>query len=184
MDIRRTLRSTRAARQVTSLDGPAAPPVFLADLPEAGEALLLDTCVYIDQLQGRLPRAVEARITARNVFHSSLSLAELSFPFGRLDPTDSRTGPALQAIEALMASIPERRLLTPTPETKMRGAILAGVMARVLGYGDAQRRKALMDAMIAAQAAREGLLLVTRNLADFERLSRLAPKLKWAVYQL
>ncbi|MFZ3584719.1 type II toxin-antitoxin system VapC family toxin [Loktanella sp. DJP18] len=126
---------------------------------------------------------MEDRVVARSIFHSSLAMSEICFPFGRLDPADTRTANALQVIEDLLSEIPDRHILTPSPQVKMRGAIMAGVMARVLGYNDAQRRKALMDGMLAAQAAQEGLLILTKNVADFDRLSQLEPKLKVAFYR-
>jgi len=184
LDIRNILRATRTARRTRAL--PTRPDhelTFLEDLPEAGGALMLDACVYIDQLQDRIPAAVEARITSRSTFHSSIALAEICFPFGRLDPNDARTGPALTAIEELISEIAERRIMSASAATKSKGAILAGVMARELGYTEGQRRKCLMDAMLAAQAVEEQLLLVTRNVADFDRLSQLEPKLKVAFYR-
>ena len=184
MDIGKLLRSTRSARRATDIptrnDGDLT---FFGDLPETGEAIMLDTCVYIDQLQSRLPTEIEDRVLARSTFHSSLVLSELSFPFGRLDPADTRTETALDAIEDLISEIPDRRVLTPSPETKMRGAVLAGVMARVLNYNEAQRKKVLMDAMVAAHATQENLLLITRNVADYDRLSQLEKKLKVAFYR-
>jgi len=157
--------------------------MLLEDLPEAGDAIMLDACVYIDQLQGKVPAAAEARITARSIFHSSLALSEICFPFGRLDPADARTASALRAIEDLISAVPGRRIMSVSPDAQARGAILAGVMARELGFTEGQRRKCLMDAMLAAQASQEQLLLITRNVADFDRLSQLAPKLKVAFYR-
>ena len=66
----------------------------------------------------------------------------------------------------------------------MHGAILAGTMARLMGYDEGGRRKALMDAMIGAQAAQKGLLLVTRNIGDFDRLAQMLPRLKIALYRI
>lgn len=156
---------------------------FLEAVPEVGETLMLDACVYIDQLQGQLPTDAADRIMTRNAFHSSLALSEISFPFGRLDPDDTRTQGALDAIEDLISDIPDRRILTPSAETKSKGAILAGVMARILGYTADQRRKGLMDAFLAAHAVQQNLLLVTRNIADFDRLNQLDSKLKVAFYR-
>lgn len=184
MDIRKALRATRAARRTQTLSARSDKDLtFLEALPEAGDAIMLDACVYIDQLQGKTPAAVEARITARSSFHSSLALSEICFPFGRLDPADARTAPALRAIEDLIAAIPERRILAVSAEAQAKGAILAGVMARNLGLNESQRRKCLMDAMLAAHAAEEQLLLITRNVGDFDRLSQLAPRLKVAFYR-
>lgn len=181
MKIERLMRATRKARATQTLPRRAD-----RDLPwfeETSEAIILDACVYIDQLQGRLPADIEARIVSRSVYHSSLAMAELSFALGRLDPADARTEGAVAAITALMSAIPAQRVLTPGMEQMIQGAVLAGVMARLLGYAEGGRRKALIDAMLASQAAREGLLLVTRNIADFDRLSQLLPRLRIALYR-
>ena len=83
MNIDKLLRATRSARRSVTLDlRPDKDLIFLNTLPETGEAILLDTCVYIDQLQGRLPSDVETRIMLRGAYHSSLALSELSFPLG------------------------------------------------------------------------------------------------------
>ncbi len=184
MDIGKILRATRAARRSTDLptrDERDLP--FFRDMPEMGEAIMLDTCVYIDQLQDRLPREIEARVVNRSRFHSSLVLAELSFPFGRLDPAHPDTSTALDAIDDLMSGIQDRLILTPSHEVKMRGSILAGSMARNLGYNESQRKKCLMDAMIAAHAIQENLLFITKNVADYDRLSQLDSRLKVAFYR-
>src|SRR5688572_23039257 len=49
---------------------------FLSEA-SAGPALLLDTCVYIDRLQGRAPEAVAALLGQRVVNHSTVALQEL-----------------------------------------------------------------------------------------------------------
>jgi hypothetical protein len=38
---------------------------FASDDELAGQALLLDTCVYIDQMQGRAPKLVEQLVDTR-----------------------------------------------------------------------------------------------------------------------
>ena len=178
------MRRTRAARGIDALDrrGDHA-LVFFETLPAVGARIVLDACVYIDQLQDRLPAPIEERVLMRPASHSSLVLAELSYTLGRLDPSDSRTKAHSHAIVALLDSIPPARILTPTPEDQAEGAIAAGVMARKLGYNEADRRKALLDAMLARQAAREGLCLVTRNVGDFDRLSQLDRRLQVAFYR-
>lgn len=185
MDAARLLKSTRLARRVVDLSTrDHAELAFFVEQPEMGEAVMLDACVYIDQFQGRLPPAVADRIVMRSAFHSSLALAEICFPFGRLDPADPRTRGALDAIEGLLSAIPDRRILVPSASAKMRGSIMAGAVARVVGYTDTQRRKALIDGMLAAQAAQESLLFITRNIADFDRFSQLDIRLRAAFYRL
>lgn len=184
MKLERLMRATRRARATQALPRRADQDLpFFSEMSEAGEAILLDACVYIDQLQGNLPADIEARIVSRSVFHSSLAMAELSFALGRLDPADARTEGAVAAITALMSTIPAQRVLAPGVDTNIQGAVLAGVMARLLGYVEGARRKALIDAVLASQAARECLLLVTRNIADFDRLSQMLPRLRIALYR-
>jgi predicted nucleic acid-binding protein len=81
------------------------------DVPTAGGRLLLDACVYVDQLKGRAPPAVEALIEARTVLHSALSLAELAFTFGRLDAQNPRTPAVLKVLERLLAAVPAHRVV-------------------------------------------------------------------------
>ena len=45
------------------------------DVPTAGGRVLLDTCVYIDQLKGKAPLTLEALVGARTVLHSALARA-------------------------------------------------------------------------------------------------------------
>ena len=153
------------------------------DAPVAGGRLLLDTGVYVDQLRGKAPVALEALMEARAVLHSALALAELAFTFGRLDPRDPRTPGTLDALAALLAAVPAHRVVAADAQAWSEGAIRAGVMARVLGLADEGRRKAFHDAVLAAQAVREGAVLVTRNVADFDRLQQLDPKLRVAFYR-
>ncbi len=152
------------------------------DVPAAGGRLLLDTCVYIDQLKGHATPALEALVEARTVLHSALSLAELAFSFGRLDPQDSRTPAVLEALRRLLAAVPSHRIVAADAQAWSEGGIRAGVMARVLGLSNEARRKAFHDAVLAAQAVREGAVVVTRNVSDFDRLQQLDPRLRVLFY--
>ena len=185
MEIDRLLRRCRAAldqstlplRETTDLD-------LFEEAEVAGERVLLDTCVIIDQLQGRLPAEVEDRISARTIVHSPIVLGEMSFLIGNLDPRHGETVTAVSRITSLLDRVPDHRILPLLPEDLIRGNILSGVMARILGYPKEARRKAQNDAVLAAQASRLGCLLVTRNVADFDRLSQLEPKLRVAFYNI
>jgi len=156
---------------------------FLTDAPVGGERIMLDTCVILDQLQGRLPRDIEERIRARAIYHSPVVLGELAFLFGRLDPSDPRTSDATRELRSLLASIGTHRIFDLTYEDTMRGMVLAGCMARVLGYNGENRRKAQNDAILAAQTSRLGCLVITRNISDFDRLGQLDDRLKVAFYR-
>jgi predicted nucleic acid-binding protein len=157
---------------------------FLRDETQlAGRRLLLDACVYIDMLQAQLPVLVERLFTMRAVHHSALAMAEVSFPIGRLDPADPRTEGVKTAIEEILSAIRPDRIAPLDASTTMEGSIRAGVMARLLTYDKASQRKALTDATIATQAARNGLTVLTRNVADFDRLSQLDPRLDVLFYE-
>lgn len=185
MQIDALLRRCRVALGKTALPKrPDEELVFFEDQPLAGERLLLDTCVILDQLQGRLPREIEARIAARAIHHSPIVLGELSFLFGRLDPADPRTASATRQVQGLLSNIGGHRIFDLTHEDTMRGMILAGCMARLMGHGKEDRRRVQNDAILAAHASRLGCLLVTRNLADFDRLGQLDDRLKVAFYRV
>lgn len=56
-----------------------------------GQGLLLDTCVYIDQIQGRSPQVLDDLIAQRQVNHSTVAIQELMHTVGVLSPSDART---------------------------------------------------------------------------------------------
>lgn len=185
MEIDKIIRQCRVALNLDALPLRSEEDLdAFCDSDVPGERIMLDTCVMIDQLQGSLPKEIEARVLARTVVHSPTVMGELSFLLGRLDPSHPGTAQVISGIRGILDSIPDHRILELKPEDAARGSILAGCMARILGYNKESRRKAQNDAVLAAQAARLGCLLVSRNIADFDRLSQLEPKLRVAFYQL
>jgi predicted nucleic acid-binding protein len=134
----------------------------------AGRPLLLDTCVYIDQMQGRAPASLEQMVMARQVNHSSVAVQELMHAVGRLDPADRRTA-------AAVAAMPDHRIFTPDLEVLGRAALLAGLLTRTQGYGRDARLRALQDAVLYLQARKSGFTVLTRNLADFDLILQLMP---------
>jgi predicted nucleic acid-binding protein len=183
MQMDRILRRCRSALDQGALPLRAKVDLDLfeeAEIP--GERVLPDTCVFIDQLQGRLPETVEARVLARTIVHSPIILGELSFLIGNLNQAHPNTRDVVGPITSLLRAVPDHRILPLVPEDFIRGNALAGCMARILGYPKESRRKADNDAILAAQAARLGCLLVTRNVSDFDRLSQLDPRLRVAFY--
>lgn len=185
MDIDRILRRCRSALSAGDLPARSDEDInFFESADVVGERIMLDTCAIIDQLQDRLPTAVEQRILARSVIHSPVVLGELSFLIGRLDHSNKDTKKAVQMIADLLRSIPEHRVSTLSHEDLVLGNILAGTMSRILNYPKEAQRKARNDGVLAAHASRLGCLLVTRNIVDFDRLSQLDPKLRVAFYRL
>lgn len=149
------------------------PLVTAADV--AGSPLLLDSCVYIHQLQGRLPDLVALLIDVRQINHSSIAMQELLHAIGVLDPADARTPAAVAAIRTLVQAIPAHRLFTPDADVLSRAALLAGMLCRLQGYGRDARLRALQDATLFLQAQKLGLTVLTANLGDFDLLQQLVP---------
>ena len=185
MDFKNLLRSICFAQRATALPTrPDSELTSFGNIFEEGEPIMLDACVYIDQFHDKMPADIVARIATQSIYYLSLVLSELSFLFGCFDQTDPNTKGNLNTIKHLLSSFPDERVFIPLAQTMMRGAILAGSMARILHYIDAQHRKGLIDAMIATHAIERNLFLVTRNVADFDRFSQLNSKLKVAFYRI
>jgi hypothetical protein len=146
---------------------------FVADAPAAGPELLLDTCVYLDMLQGRAPPEVDLLLQARIVNHSTVALAELTHRFGRLDPADARTKPALREIGSVIADIPPHRLAAPSTRAYGEAGILAGLAARLTGRGSSI--DLLNDALLYLDSQESGRVLLTANIAGFDYLDQLLP---------
>jgi predicted nucleic acid-binding protein len=83
------------------------------------------------------------------------------------------TASAIARVAASIELRPEHRILTPDRETWREAGILAGLLARLQRYGKTEQRKALNDALIFLTAARNGCVVLTRNIADFDLLMQL-----------
>ena len=164
LDPRRTLaRRPDAALPFASVD----------DL--AGQPLLLDTCVYIDQMQGRAPGLVEQLIDTRQVNHSTVAIQELMHTLGVLDPDDRRTAAVVEAVSRQIEAMPEHRLFAPDAEVLGRAALLAGIMSRLQGYARDAKLKVLQDCVLFLQAQKLGFAVLTANVAEFDLLLQLVP---------
>jgi len=144
--------------------------------------LLLDTTVYIDELQRRLPRNVEISLRLTEIWHSSVTEAELTALAGLLHPAHP---PPRQAVQQVVASVerrPSHRSLNPDREVWQEAGILAGLLARLQNYGKTEQRRALNDALIFLSAAKHGCTVLTRNLLDFDLLAQLMPQGKAVFY--
>jgi hypothetical protein len=80
----------------------------------AGQGLLLDTCVYIDQMQNRSPPILDDLITQRQVNHSTVAIQELMHTVGVLNPSDRRTAGVVAEIgkQSRFRSIASSRCLS------------------------------------------------------------------------
>ncbi len=156
---------------------------WIDDLPPVGSAVLLDTTVYIDTLQGRSPGALDAFIRLRTCNHSSVCLAELTHAFGRLSPADPRTPAALKVIGQTIRDIPAHRLTAPGADIWGGGGILAGQLFRLGSYSRGLERKCLNDALVYLQGRALGWPVVTANVADFDYLNQLVPDGRILLYR-
>jgi predicted nucleic acid-binding protein len=148
---------------------------FVGESAIAGPALLLDTCVYIDQLQDRSPGVLDRLIALRQTNHSTVAIQELMHTVGVLDPDDSRTTGAIAAIRGLVLEMQAHRILVPDSEVLGRAALLSGILCRLQRYAADRRLRALQDCVLFLQAQKIGLTVLTANVADFDILLQLLP---------
>ena len=148
---------------------------FLSDLKPPFPKLLLDTTVYIDTLQGRLPDYAEVALRAGSLWHTTVTEAELAALAGLLNPGRSDTTDAISQVGASIDLRPAHRILTPDRYTWREAGMLAGLLAR-LQYGKNEHRKALNDSLIFLTAAKNGCVVLTRNVSEFDLLMQLDPR--------
>jgi hypothetical protein len=146
---------------------------FVTEEHVAGQALLLDTCVYIDQIQDRTPDVVDRLIATRRVNNSTVAIQELMHTVGVLDPDDPRTPNAIAEIRGLIRSMPPHRILAPDPDILGRAALLSGIVCRLQGYAADRKFRALHDCVLLLHAQKLGLTLLTANIGDFDVLLQL-----------
>jgi predicted nucleic acid-binding protein len=142
----------------------------LSDLKPPFPKLLLDATVYIDALQGRLPDYAEVALRAGSLWHSTVTEAELAALAGLLDPKRPETAGVIAQVAASIDLRPAHRILTPDRDTWREAGMLAGLLARLQGYGKNEQRRALNDALIFLTAAKNGCVVLTRNISEFDLL--------------
>ncbi len=147
-------------------------PFVTGHMP-AGRELLLDTCVYIDVLQGRSSIEVDQLLQTRIVNHSTVAVSELTFPFGALDPAVPGTAIALKRLGETLDDIPAHRLTAPSTRAYAEAGMLAGLVTRLTGQSHSL--SLLNDALLFLQAAESGCDLLTRNIRDFDWFDQLLP---------
>ena len=181
---RRTLRRLKPSERRASLHYRHRSELpFIAKVSSVSN-LLLDTTVYIDEFQGKLPRDVELAIRSARLWHSTVTESELSALAGLLSPDHPETPHAIDQVLNSIAQRPSHRIVNPDREVWRDAGILAGILARVQQYGKSDQRKSLNDALIFLSAAKAGLTVLTRNLSDFDLLLQLAPYGKVLFYTL
>ncbi|MER9362907.1 hypothetical protein [Mesorhizobium sp. M0500] len=185
-DLGSALRSLKPQRRVAGLERrPDSALSWAADQPPVGGALLLDTSVYLNVLQGRTPEVVDDLLTYRLCQHSTVCLAELSHLFGRLDPAHPTTKLVLKVVAGTIEDIPVHRLHAPDATAWGRAGMLAGLLFRLsrLPKGEGHGRRFLNDALIFHQAGLLGATVLTGNVGDFDYLNQLVPSVRVMFYR-
>ncbi len=141
----------------------------------AGQGLLLDTCVYIDQMQDRSPPLLDDLISQRHANHSTIAIQELMHTVGVLSPGDPRTAGAVAEIRKLIQAMPAHRIFAPDVDLLGRAALLSGILCRLQGYAKDNKLRALQDCVLFLQGFKLGLVVLTANLGDFDILLQLIP---------
>jgi len=136
---------------------------------------LLDTCVYIDQMQDRSPRVLDDLIAQRQINHSTVAIQELMHTVGVLNPSDVRTVRAITEIGKQIKAMPGHRVFAPDIEVLGRAALLSGILCRLQGYERVHKLRALQDCVLFLQAQKLGLVAVTANVSDYDILLQLIP---------
>jgi hypothetical protein len=140
-----------------------------------GQGLLLDTSVYIDQMQGRSPQILNDLIAQRQVNHSTVAIQELMHTVGVLDRSDARTADVINVIGKQIRAMPLHRIFAPDIEVLGRAALLSGILCRLQGYEKDRKLRALHDCVLFLQAQKLGLVVLTANIADYDILLQLIP---------
>jgi predicted nucleic acid-binding protein len=183
-DLARALRRIKPQRTVGSMQRRRTTDLPLVQTPiAAGAELLLDTCVYIDVLQGRTPANVDDLLEARILNHSTVCLAELTHLFGRLDPAHASTRTVLREIRRTIEGIPSHRLSAPSTTAMGEAGMLAGLVARLSGIDRGEDASLLNDANLYLQALERGWILLTRNAHDFDFVDQLLPASRVLFYE-
>jgi predicted nucleic acid-binding protein len=149
----------------------------------AGQALLLDTCAYIDKLQGRSPGIVQSLTARRQVNHSTVAVQELMHIVGVLHPEDRRTAGAVAEIRGLIRSMPPYRIFAPDVDVLGRAALLSGIVCRLQGYAADHKLRAINDCVLLLHAQKLGCTVLTANVADFDILLQLLPATRVLFYR-
>jgi predicted nucleic acid-binding protein len=146
--------------------------------------LLYDTTVYIDILQDRFPRTGDCMLGTADAWHSPVTEAELTVLVGLLDPAHPNTRKTIDAIVVLLSRRAIHRTIIPDAIVWREAGILSGILARLQGYDNSQRRRLMNDALLYVTARRHGCTVLTRNVGDFDFLQQLDPAGRTLFYRV
>ncbi|WP_294536812.1 DNA-binding protein [uncultured Rhodoblastus sp.] len=174
-DFDEVARWSRAAQGKTLSRRQDADLSFVNESEIGGNDLLLDTCVYIDQMQGRTPEIVETLIEVRQANHSTVAIQELMHTVGVLDPSDPRTASVVAEIRTHVMAMRPHRTFAPEPDVLGKAAMLSGIICHQQHYGADNKLRVLMDCVLFIQALKLGFTVLTANIGDFDLLLQLVP---------
>src|SRR5712691_1459924 len=140
-----------------------------------GSPLLLDTCVYLHVLRGKTPQKLDDLLRARTVYHSATAIVELTHRFGARVPANDKEEAARERLATAIRRIPAHRVIAPTVAIWGEAGILAGIRARVGGFGQLANQTTLNDALLFLQALAIGAAVLTENVADYDIFRQLHP---------
>jgi predicted nucleic acid-binding protein len=182
-DLRRALRRIKPHRLTQPIRRRSKAELpFVSALTTSGRGLLLDTCVYIDIMQHRVPSEVAALLRLRTNSHLSVCVAELTHSFGRLDPLHPGTAAVLQIVERAISAIPPHRLQTASESVVIEAGILAGLVFRLCNLQAGQEVAALNDAILYLHAMETGQAVLTRNRHGFDTMQQILPDGQMLLY--
>jgi predicted nucleic acid-binding protein len=175
-EFRRSLRRIKPEKRRRQLR-PRQPSelLYIGDVEKSLPKVLLDTTVYIDALQGRLPADADAVLSTAELWHSTVTEAEIAAACGLLDPYHPQPRKAIDRLAASVEKRPGYRILVPDRGVWREAGMLSGLLARLQGYDSAHRRQVLNDALIFCTGLKHGCTVLTRNTADFDLLQQLMP---------
>jgi predicted nucleic acid-binding protein len=174
-DVARLLRRHRPERQAGPLPRRPDSRLRWAEAePPAPTRLLLDTCVYIDRLKGRLGGAVDLWLERAVLRHSVVARAELALGLGFADPRHPGYAATRAQVLALLDRMPAHAVLGLDGPTLEEAGLLAGIVARRHGLAPDARRRLLNDALLVLTARAHGLTLLTRNRGDMDLIGQVA----------
>lgn len=148
---------------------------FVDKVQIGGSPLLLDTTVYIDILQRRAPDAVKTLLNARPIYHSTVTLGELTHLLGRLDPAHPKTPATVRLLAANVTRMSAQNLTAPGVQAVAEAGIVTGMLARLRGVSQQERQPLMNDASLFFQALETGATLLSRNIVDMDLLQQLVP---------
>jgi hypothetical protein len=126
-----------------------------------GQGVMLDTCVYIDQMQGRSPQILDDLIAPRQVNHSTIAIQELMHTGRRAEPVgcaECRCHYSDWKADQSDATVSDIRT---GYNVLGRAALLSGILYRLQGYHKDAKLRALQDCVLCLQAQKLGLVVLT-----------------------